>query len=122
MGPNKSLDMKQLSLKLAMLMALTSVSRGSELAKVNPQLMNDAGNHTTFQIAGLTKTKRQNKPHLSFVFYSYTNDETNIKCSSLLTGIYSTNEKHKNNRDPKSSSCFWLTQNHINQWLKLFYC
>jgi hypothetical protein len=75
MGPNKSLDMKQLSLKLAMLMALTSVSRGSELAKLNPQLMNDAGNHITFQIAVLTKTERQNKPHLSFNFYSYSNDE-----------------------------------------------
>ena len=76
MGPNKTLDMKQLSLKLAMLMALTSVSRGSELAKLNPQLMNDAGDHITFQIAGLTKTKRQNKPHLSFNFHSYSNDET----------------------------------------------
>ena len=76
MGPNTGLSTKQLSLKLAMLMALTSASRGSELAKLNPQLMTDSGDQIIFHIAGLTKTKRPNKPHLSFIFHTYTDDET----------------------------------------------
>ena len=76
MGPNTGLNIKQLSLKLAMLMALTSASRGSELAKLNPQLMMDTGDKIVFHIAGLTKTKRPNKPHLSLIFHAYTDDET----------------------------------------------
>ena len=38
--------------------------------------MMDTGDKIVFHIAGLTKTKRPNKPHLSFIFHAYTDDET----------------------------------------------
>ena len=51
MGPNTRLSAKQLTLKLAMQMALTSASRGSGLGKLNPQLMTDTGDQIVFHIA-----------------------------------------------------------------------
>ena len=46
LGPNESLTLKALSLKLAMLLALTTVSRSSELHKLDPILISDKGDHS----------------------------------------------------------------------------
>ena len=57
LGPNESLTLKALSLKLAMLLALTTVSRSSELHKLDPILISDKGDHTvqiTFIFIGQT--------------------------------------------------------------------
>lgn len=63
MGDNDSLSRKDPTLKLVMLLALVTVSRSSELNKLNPELMVVSGNEITFHIDKLTKTKRPNKPH-----------------------------------------------------------
>jgi len=63
-------------MKLVMLMALTSVSRVSELTKLNPELMEDSTDQVKFHIAGLTKTKRPNNPHLAFTFEKYKLDDS----------------------------------------------
>ena len=63
LGPNEYLTLKALSLKLAMLLALTTVSHSSELHKLDPILISDKGDHMSCHIAGLTKTIRPGKPH-----------------------------------------------------------
>ena len=47
---------------LTMLLALTTVSRGSELSKLNPRFMRDLSEKFEFQIVELTKTKRHTSP------------------------------------------------------------
>jgi len=76
-GANAQLTDKQLTLKLAMLMSLTNVTRAQELQCLNPQLMEDHGNSIKFHVAKLTKTKRPSKPHLSFTVREYP-DEGNL--------------------------------------------
>ena len=85
LGPNDGLDQKMLTLKLAMLMALTTVFRTSELHKVNPALISDKGDHVICHIADLTKTKRQNKPYLSLKLFSFLENELLDVVSCLRT-------------------------------------
>jgi site-specific recombinase XerD len=59
-----NLSLKDLTLKLTMLLALCSASRGSELQRLNPQSMVDMGNQIEFHVEGLTKTSRPGKPHM----------------------------------------------------------
>ena len=90
---NGQLNLKDLTLKLTMFLALTTVSRGSELSKLNPRFLRDFGGKVVFQIVELTKTKRPAKPHLSFILHKFEQDtlldviaclETYIKCTKLL--------------------------------------
>lgn len=78
-----------------MLMSLVSVSRGSELTKLNPETMEDSSDHITFRIAGLTKTKRPNKPQLSFTFDKYTPDESLDVVQCLQEYLKRTNDLRK---------------------------
>ena len=64
LGPNESLTLKVLSLKLAMLLALTTVSRSSELHKLDPTLIPDTGDLMSCHIASLSKTISPGKPHI----------------------------------------------------------
>ena len=74
MGANEQMPMSDLSMKLACLMALTSVARGSELHKLDPQLMMEQDGMVEFKVAGLTKTKRPQAPHFSVRFTKYEKD------------------------------------------------
>jgi hypothetical protein len=55
---NSGLDLKQLSLKVTMLMAVTGAMRGSELHLLRIDQMLDLGNTIQFHIGGLTKTRK----------------------------------------------------------------
>ena len=55
---NCGLDLKKLSLKVTMLMALTGAMRRSELHLLRIDQMLDLGNKIQFHIGGLTKTRR----------------------------------------------------------------
>jgi hypothetical protein len=68
---NSMLSMKQLSHKLAMLVALTTACRGSELKAMNPSTMIDRGSEVEFPIEVLTKGKTPSKPHLSLVLKEF---------------------------------------------------
>ena len=56
-------------------MALVSASRCQEIASLGIQVMDDLGDKVTFDIAGLTKFKRPNKPHQRITFMAYTGSE-----------------------------------------------
>ena len=74
LGSNAKLSRKELTHKLAMLMALVSACRGSELHKLKPPIMAENTDEVTFHIAGLTKSKRPSNPHVSLVFHKYEED------------------------------------------------
>ena len=66
MSNNEDLTLKDLTLKDY------TVTRSSEVNKLDPQLMTDKGDQIVFHIGKLTKTKRPSKPHLSVTLHSYT--------------------------------------------------
>lgn len=70
-GPTANLGLKDLSLKLTILMALCSASRASELANLNVEFMQDTGKEITFGLPGLTKTRKvgQKAHRISFAEY-----------------------------------------------------
>ncbi len=73
-GDNTQLTMKQLSYKLAILIAITTACRGSELKAMNPEFMMDRGSMVEFPLAALTKGKRPTKPHLSITLTEFEED------------------------------------------------
>jgi len=58
LGPNTALEDKTLTHKLAMLLALTTASRASEINSLNLEYMVDRGDVITFTIPTLTKTRK----------------------------------------------------------------
>ena len=83
LGSNTKLSRKELTHKLAILMALVSACRGSELHKLKPPVMTEKTDEVTSHIAGLTKSKRPSKPHVSVVFHTYEED-TNLAVIDCL--------------------------------------
>ena len=75
LGTNETLDLRLLTEKLAMLMALASASRCSELHKLNPKSVTDRGDQLIFHIEGLTKSKSQTRPFIDLVFQEYKVDK-----------------------------------------------
>jgi len=67
LGQNSSLSLKHLSQKLTMLIALTATLRGGELSKLDPENMDDAGDHIIFRFGDLTKTTSVTNPLCDFV-------------------------------------------------------
>jgi hypothetical protein len=70
-GDNDTMNMVALTHKTAMLMALVSACRGSELQAADIGAFVDSGDKLEFKIGKLTKSKRPNKPHFSLVFRQY---------------------------------------------------
>jgi site-specific recombinase XerD len=70
-GDNENLGLKDLTLKVTMLLALSSAGRGSELHQLNPKMMMDRGDSLEFHIEGLTKTKRPSKPHATVKIHEF---------------------------------------------------
>ena len=71
MGDNEGLNLKDLTLKTSMLLALTTACRGSELQKLNPQYITWQGDEMTLTIDKITKTSRPNKPHINMTLRQY---------------------------------------------------
>ena len=63
LGENKDLTLKQTTTKTAMLMALTTACRGSELQKMNPLLMKWNPEEVTITLDKPIKTSKQGKPN-----------------------------------------------------------
>jgi hypothetical protein len=74
-GDDSGLSLKDLTLKVTMLLALASAGRGSEIHQLNPKLMTDRGNSLEFHIEGLTKTKRPSKPYVTIKILEFTQDQ-----------------------------------------------
>lgn len=73
-GNNNNMEMKWLTYKVTMLLALATACRGSELRALDPTIMIDKGHEIIFPIKALTKGKRQGNPNLSFNVTSYPED------------------------------------------------
>lgn len=70
-GENDNLTLKEITTKTAMLMALTTACRGSELQKMNPSLMNWEPNKVTIHFDQLTKTSKKGKPNFQTTITRY---------------------------------------------------
>ena len=71
LGNNSALNLKDLTIKLTMLLALTTAGRGSELKAIDLHYIMYKGDEIVCQIPGLTKSKRPNKPHVSLSLHKY---------------------------------------------------
>lgn len=71
MGENVHLSIKDLTHKLAMLLAITNVSRAHELQRLNPQLMRDHGHYIVWHIDKLTKVKRPSRPEVKLTLHEF---------------------------------------------------
>ena len=74
LGANDSMDMKCLTSKLAMLMALSSASRGSELSKLKISNKTRQNKDIVFQLDTVTKTVKPGKALLKLTFAKYDPD------------------------------------------------
>ena len=72
LGDNKDLSLKQLSLKLVMLMSLTRASRVSELQALDLRFRQYTVNGVVFKLASLTKKRQAGAPLKEVSFTSFT--------------------------------------------------
>jgi len=70
-GQSDELDLKQLTLKLTMLMALASASRASEIHLISIKNMVDSDNKIQFGLDGLTKVRRPGEMAQVICFETY---------------------------------------------------
>ena len=73
-GDNQDLPVKELSGKLALLMALVSANRTSQLQALDLQLRSYSPNGVTFQLASLTKKRKTGAPLKECFFASFAQD------------------------------------------------
>ena len=71
LGPDVDLSDVQLTRKLAMLLALTTASRASEIQGLNIEYMSDKGDQIAFTIPKLTKTRRPGMKPVTIALRSY---------------------------------------------------
>lgn len=74
-GPNEALDIKHLSWKLVMLLALSSAGRASEIGMLNCKYMKQQGSQVLFELPKLTKTCRPGSKTKSIAFNSFLNEK-----------------------------------------------
>ena len=93
------MSLSTLTQKTAMLMALCTAGRGSELRAANIETMADMGTCINFPIAELTKSKRVAKPNFSLKLSQYEKDKRIDVVTTVRSYIQRTavlrNEKDK---------------------------
>ena len=75
LGSSESLSLRDLSWKLAMLLALTRPSRSADLVKLDLRFRRYSPEGVTFQEAGLAKQSRAGKPRAEFFFPAFESRE-----------------------------------------------
>ena len=112
LGENNGLSLKWISIKIAMLMALTRPSRLADLSQLNIGLRTYARNGVIFQPTHLSKQSRSSKPIKEFFFPFYTPDESLCPVKAL--------QVYKNYKAPfrtgESKSTLFLSW--IGRWLQ----
>lgn len=81
-GPNRDLDLKTLTRKLTMLLALTSAGRTSDLCLLSTRLIGKQSGGWKFRLEGLRKTSGPSKPCPSLFFpeFRQARDLCPVKC------------------------------------------
>ena len=82
-GDNKRLALKQLTLKLTMLLALTCAGRSSDLHALDIRYMKLEDDKVSFNLAKLTKARRKGKPPLKIEINKF-EDNANLCVLSVL--------------------------------------
>lgn len=85
-GQNKVLSLKQLSLKLSMLLAITSLHRGMELHLLNTKNMSIFSNRVEFTIKEPLKHSKQGKLNKPSVFHAFRDGD--VLCPKLCIESY----------------------------------
>ena len=82
LGPNAGLTQKELTLKLAMLLALVSRARGHELHAINPEAISWHEDKVVCHILGMTKTKTMSRPQKAFELLRFkeSNNIDQVQC------------------------------------------
>ena len=76
LGANTDLNLKELTMKTVMLLALTRPSRSADLSRLNLQMRSFKSNGVVFRPAHLAKQSRSSKPMADFFFPSFDDDPT----------------------------------------------
>ena len=125
MGPNAGLSQKELTLKLAMLLALVCRARGHELHAINPQAISWFEDKAVCHILGMTKTKTQSKPHKSFEImrYKVSNNIDPVQC--LQSYLHLTASQRESGEQKSHLFLSFASPHHaiktctIARWLKI---
>ena len=75
LGENQALSDKNITLKLSLLLAITSAHRGAELKQLKVSLMNLHDDFVDFSFSGKLKTSKQGKRDLTSKFHRFTEDQ-----------------------------------------------
>ena len=86
LGQNSSLTLKQLTLKTAMLLALTRPSRSVDLANLDISTHTFMANGMVFKPLHLSKQSRASRPNEEFFFLEFTQDH--ILCPVQTLRVY----------------------------------
>jgi site-specific recombinase XerD len=79
MAPNELLALKELTLKAAMLIALTTAARASEICKLDINYMQITDNEISFVITDLTKTRKINDESMTVTLCAYKEEKIDVR-------------------------------------------
>ena len=71
LGKNEDMSLKDLTLKMTMLAALTTANRAHELSSLNPKGMIDKGDSLVFTLTKLTKSAKPGRPPIKITWAEY---------------------------------------------------
>ena len=83
LGENQALSDKNITLKLSLLLAITSAHRGAELQQLKVSLMNLHEDFVDFSFSGKHKTSKQGKKNITSKFHVFTEDQRVCPVSCL---------------------------------------
>ena len=125
MGGNSVLSLKDLTLKVAMLMALTSACRGSELHQLDPTKLQRLQGKIRFTIDGLTKTRKTGQPPKQVQFTSYSK-ESKLDVVAALELYLDKTKRFRTNKNSQHQLFLTFIKPHkavarctIARWLKM---
>jgi len=120
LGQNDSMELKWLSIKVTMLMALTSAARASEIHLISLEHITDLGDKLVCDLDGLTKVRKTGQPPESLTFEVFTGDEALDVVSCMREYMKRTKNIRKSKqllvsfRSPHNS----ITVTTISRWLR----
>ena len=103
LGENDSLALKQLTLKTAMLLALTCAGRSSDLHALDCRFMKLEDDLVTFNLAKLTKSRRKGKPPLKIVLKGFSENDKLCVLTTLKAYLHRTT-KFRDRQDGNTRS------------------
>ena len=124
LGTNASLPLKWISIKTAMLMALTRPSRSADLSKLDIRFRTYTAKGVIFQPTHLSKQSRSSKPIKEFFFPLYTTDE-NICPVRALQAYEGRTASFRENNNKSTLFLSWIgkhdpvSSSTITRWLRI---